>query len=513
MLGRRAFITGAASGAIALTGARRALAQTSADPVPLGYTRLRVVAGTLTVGDKTGLAYRIQQDDGTLGYTGSKGQRFQVAVENGTTVPLSIHWHGLILANGQDGVPYVTQAPLKPGERRLYDFPLVQAGTYWMHSHFGLEEQPLMTAPLILRDPDAPHPEEHEVVVFLNDFTTRDPAAILAGLQGGGGSGGARGVMTTRMAGRSMPSMARGSSGTKASTPPAGMAMNMPDLTDVKYDAFLANRRSLADPEIVRVLPGRTVRLRIINGASATNFFVRTGRLRGEAIAVDGSAIVPLAGSSFELAISQRVDVRVTIPHGEGVYPVLAQGEGTDMLAGVVLATPGAVVAPIAAKAAQAAGAFRGEQELRLRATQPLPARPVDRRLRVSLGGDMAKYIWTLNGQAWPKITPLEVKRGERVEVSFVNETGMGHPMHLHGHVFQVTEIGGKPVSGARRDSVYVLPRRTIKVQFDAAYPGYWMIHCHVLYHQAAGMQTVMHYEGFTNSSYDPLASMVEFRR
>lgn len=291
------------------------------------------------------------------------------------------------------------------------------------------------------------------------------------------------------------------------------MAMAARDLNDVTYDAFLANRRPLSDPEIVRVLPGRTVRLRIINGASATNFFVRTGRLRAEAIAIDGEDIAPLAGSSFELAIAQRVDVRVTVPRGEGVYPVLAQGEGTNMLAGVVLATPGATVPPLSAKVAKAAPPFSGEQELRLRAARPLTERPVDRRLRVALGGNMAAYTWTLNGQAWPKITPLEIKKGERVEIAFVNETGMAHPMHLHGHVFQVTEIAGTPVSGALRDTVSVLPRQTIKVQLDASYPGYWMIHCHVLYHQAAGMMTVLHYEGFTNRSYDPLASIAEFRR
>src|SRR5262245_29296207 len=499
MQDRRAFMAGAVTGAIALTidgCARTAWPQTSAAPVPAGFTRLRVVESPLTVGDKSIRAYRIQQDDGTIGYTGAKGQRFQVALENGTPAPLTIHWHGLILKNGQDGVPYVTQLPLKPGELRLYDFPIVQAGTYWMHSHWGLQEQQLMTAPLILRDPSARDFEEQDVVVLLNDFTTRDPAAILADLQRRGSSAGSRGAMA-----------ARGPAGRMK------MAMSANDLNDVTYEAFLANRRPLSDPEIVRVLPGRTVRLRVINGASGTNFFVRTGRLRAEAIAIDGESIVPLADTSFELGIAQRINLRVTIPRGEGSYPVLAQGEGTDMQAGIVLATPGAGVPSLGPKAANTAGAFTGEQERRLRAARPLAARPVDRSIRVSLGGDMAKYLWTLNGQAWPKITPLEIGQGERVELAFVNETAMSHPMHLHGHVFQVTEIGGRKVSGARRDTVSVLPRQTVKVQFDASYPGYWMIHCHILYHLAAGMMTVMHYEGFTNRSYDPLASLVEFRQ
>jgi FtsP/CotA-like multicopper oxidase with cupredoxin domain len=493
-------MVGAVSGAIALTidgCSRNAWPQsTSPAPTPAGFTRLRVVESPLTVGGKTINAYRIQQDDGTLGYTGAKGQRFQVALENGTSGPLSIHWHGLILKNGQDGVPYVTQLPLKPGEQRLYDFPIMQAGTYWMHSHWGFQEQQLMTAPLILRDPSAPDLEEHDVVVMLNDYTARDPAAILADLKGAGSRTGARGTMGARS----------GMSGMK-------MAMSAKDLNDVSYDALLANRRPISDPEIIRVLPGRTVRLRIINGASGTNFFVRTGRLRAEAIAIDGESIVPLAGTSFELGIAQRIDLRVTMPRGDASYPVLAQGEGTDMLAGVVLATPGATVLPLDPKAAKAAGTFSGQQELRLRAARPLAARPIDQRIRVSLGGDMAKYLWTLNGQAWPKITPLEIRQGERVEIAFVNETAMTHPMHLHGHVFQVTEIGGRKVSGALRDTVSVLPRQTIKAQFDASYPGYWMIHCHILYHQAAGMMTVIHYEGFTNRSYDPLASLVEFRR
>jgi FtsP/CotA-like multicopper oxidase with cupredoxin domain len=186
-----------------------------------------------------------------------------------------------------------------------------------------------MMAPLILLDPAAPRPEEQDVVVVLNDFTTRDPAAILAGLQG------RMGAASTRRPGmRPMPRREM----------LGGMTMAGPDLNDVKYDAFLANRLALSDPEIVRVLPGRTVRLRIIDAASASNFFVRTGRLRAKALAVDGEDIVPFSERVFELALAQRIDLRLAIPRGEGAYPILAQGEGTDMLAGIVLATPGAEV-------------------------------------------------------------------------------------------------------------------------------------------------------------------------
>ena len=113
----------------------------------------------------------------------------------------------------------------------------------------------------------------------------------------------------------------------------------------------------------------------------------------------------------------------------------------------------------------------------------------------------------------WHGLILPDGQDGVPYELAFVNETGMAHPMHLHGHVFQVTEINGTSMRGARRDTVLVVPRQTIKVQFDATYPGYWMIHCHVLYHQAAGMMTVLRYEGFENRSYDPMASLSEYRR
>jgi FtsP/CotA-like multicopper oxidase with cupredoxin domain len=203
----------------------------------------------------------------------------------------------------------------------------------------------------------------------------------------------------------------------------------------------------------------------------------------------------------------------VHIPAGEGSHPILAQGEGSTLRTGLILATPRATIPVLSQRADTAAGALTNAQERLFRSVHPLPAKPVNRTLQVSLDGDMARYAWALNGQAWPNVTPLEIKQGERVELVFTNQTGMSHPMHLHGHVFQVTEIDGTPLSGATRDTVLVAPRQTVKVQFDATFPGYWMLHCHILYHQAAGMMTVMKYQGFTNTAYDPLASRAEFGR
>src|SRR5580765_1744216 len=357
---RRAFLRGTTAAVVvgAVGRVRKGLGQSRDPELPPGFALLRATQGEITIAVKRAKVYHLLEENGTQGYVGVRGQRFRVVLDNATTDPLSVHWHGLVLPNGQDGVAYVTQRPLTPGERRLYDFPLEQAGTYWMHSHWGLQEQSMMTAPLILRDPSGP-PDEHDVVMMLNDFTDRDPAAILADLAGPR---------------HGMPSPGTGRAGMKNMPTPAmpGMAKAGPDLSDVKYDAVLANRRPLSDPDVIRALPGRPVRLRIVNAASGTNFLIRTGALRAEAIAVDGADIAPLPGQVFELAVAQRIDLRVRVPRGPGTYPILAQEEGTDMLAGLVLATPDANVLPISARASHPAGALSNAQERRLVPLRPL---------------------------------------------------------------------------------------------------------------------------------------------
>ncbi|MFQ5467381.1 MAG: multicopper oxidase domain-containing protein [Kiloniellaceae bacterium] len=136
------------------------------------------------------------------------------------------------------------------------------------------------------------------------------------------------------------------------------------------------------------------------------------------------------------------------------------------------------------------------ELEQRLRAAAPLAARRVDRRLNLELTGGMAPYQWFLNGRVYENREPLMVAEGERVEIVMGNKTAMAHPMHLHGHVFQVVALDGKPLEGALRDTVMVPPRGSVTIAFDADNPGRWAFHCHNLYHMAVGMFTSLEYEG-----------------
>ena len=269
-----------------------------------------------------------------------------------------------------------------------------------------------------------------------------------------------------------------------------------PDLNDVDYDAYLANERTLDDPDVIRVERNGEVRLRIINAGASSNFTIDLGNVQGSLVAVDGNPIAPLAGTRFPVAIAQRADVVLRMPPDGTAVPILALGEGRRLRTGVVLQPPGAAVAKISASSDAMGPQVGLSQELELRVSAPLAAKAADRSIPIDLTGTMMGYSWgmPINGMAG---LPATVDRGERVEMVFRNTTMMSHPMHLHGHVFQVTEVNGKQLPGAIRDTILVPPKATVKVVFEADNPGLWAFHCHNLYHMAAGMFSTLVYRGF----------------
>jgi FtsP/CotA-like multicopper oxidase with cupredoxin domain len=339
-----------------------------------------------------------------------------------------------------------------------------------MHSHFGLQEQNLLAAPLIVRETSAIKSGIQEAVILLGDFSWSKPSMLFEELR--------------------KPKPAMNMSG-------GAMDGAKMDLNDVTYDAFLANDRTLADPQVFDVEKGAEVRLRIINGAASTNFWIDLGAIEGTVVTVDGNPVAPLKVQQFPLAVAQRVDIMLRMPADGKTVPVLARGEGLTLQTGVVLRPPGAAVPKILETAQVPASPITLMEETKLRATQPLPSRPIDRSVPVDLIGNMANYTWGLAVNGLPG-APVTVARGERVELVMRNTTMMAHPMHLHGPSFQVTEINGQSFPGAMRDTVLVTPRSTVKVVLDADNPGLWAFHCHNLYHMEAGMFTTMVYRGFT---------------
>jgi FtsP/CotA-like multicopper oxidase with cupredoxin domain len=483
---------------------------------------------TLEVNGKAATVFGITGPGGRDGVVLEPGARFAFELVNELGEETIIHWHGQTPPDSEDGVAGPGIAPIPAGGRRAYDYA-ARPGTHWMHSHHGLQEQRLLAAPLIVRTAEDARADVQEVVLMLEDFTFRDPAVVLAGLTAGGGHGGhgtaatdasppatdphaGHGTMTMPMtvtdphAGHGMAAPAdphaghgmagggmagEGMSGAGMAGMPVGMVM---DLNDVAYDAFLANRRTLADPEVVRTERSGRVRLRIINASAATAYWIDLGGTAATLVAVDGTPVVPVDGTRFPLSMAQRIDLLVTVPAG-AVVPVLAQREGDVARTGLVLAAPGAAVGTFG-DATGKAPPLDLALERALTALSPLPARPVDRTVRIDLGGGMAPYAWSLNGAFWPKPEPIRVRGGERVMLDIVNATMMAHPMHLHGHAFQVVEIDGAPLAGAVRDTVLVAPMGRVKVVFDADNPGRWPFHCHNLYHMATGMMTDVLYEG-----------------
>jgi FtsP/CotA-like multicopper oxidase with cupredoxin domain len=483
-LSRRRFL--AATALAGLAGATAPLLLPIRPAAAAPTTTIKAGARVIEVRGRAATVLGLLQPDGSHGLVTEAGRQFRVNLENGLGAETLVHWHGLTPPWRQDGVPGLSQAPIPAAGNFAYDFPLTVAGTNWMHSHHGLQEQRLLAAPLIVRDPAEAGADLQEVVVLFHDFTFRDPDEILAGLRGGGHD-----MAKTGQKPGAMDHAAMGH-GTQAPKPAEAMAAH---LHDVEHDAFLANDRTLDDPAVFRVERGGHVRLRLINGAAATNFWLDLDRLDGRLIAVDGDPVAPILGRRFEFAIAQRLDIVIELPQREGAWPIFAVREGDRARTGFVLATSKGTVAKLPGEASAAAAPVGLELERRLRASQPLAERPVDRRHTLRFG-EQPGYMWTLAGAADGRNGPLAVRQGERVEITFADRTSMAHPMHLHGHHFQVVAIDGQRFAGAMRDTVLVPAGGSVTIAFDAANPGRWALHCHNLYHMVAGMMTTVEYEG-----------------
>jgi FtsP/CotA-like multicopper oxidase with cupredoxin domain len=429
----------------------------------LPHFSIQLQSRVLDVNGQAAKVFGIAVDGKAGGLYTKFGPDFSARVTNGLSESTLIHWHGLVPPIEQDGVPHLSGPALAAGQSKNYLFANNRTGTHWMHSHVGLQEQQLLAAPLIVAENGAALVDEQEHVVMLHDFTFRDPQEILAELRSGGG-------------------MHMNHKGMK------GMAM-----ADIAYDAMLANDRTLADPEIIVAEKGGRFRLRVINGAAASNMWIDLGALDGQLIAVDGNSIRPVKGNIFPLAIAQRADIRLSLPQGPGAYPILFNVEGSDMRSGIILKSGDAAIAKIS-KRGEMAPILDLALEPQLRSIAELPDNPVARTEILTLTGGDTNYQWGLNGKPMMHDTLFSVRQGERYEVVMQNLTTMAHPMHLHGHYFRVVGVDGQRFKGAIRDTVLVPVAGQVTIQFDADNPGTWAFHCHHLYHMNSGMMGAIAY-------------------
>jgi len=388
-----------------------------------------------------------------------EGEYLRIQVENRLSQQdTSIHWHGMLVPAGMDGVPLVSQAPIPPGQIFIYEYPVLQSGTYWYHSHFGFQEQMGLGGPFIVEPKSEPLHYDRDYVIFLSDWLHSDPWQVFSNLR--------------KKAKKEFPAM-KMSQG--------------PDLADVHYDALLLNGRGNQDPWSGLARPGERVRLRIINGAASTFFRFQVEGTDLQITHADGLAVRPVVVDSLFIGVGETYDAIVSLA-ASGNNLIRAQGLGQKGLEAIgVLHTPDVKPQTSVTKPFEA-----GQRQLSYRqilAPEPttLPEGPA-KEFHLNLTGNMDKYIWSINDQVYPRAEPLLIKPGDRVRLTMVNQTPMWHPMHLHGHFFRLLQPEVEAPFAPLKHTISVGPKQTVKIEFFADNPGKWFFHCHNLYHLEAGM-------------------------
>jgi FtsP/CotA-like multicopper oxidase with cupredoxin domain len=439
-----------------------------------------------------------------------------------TTEQTSTHWHGLLVPNLEDGVPYLTTPPIGPGESRTFEFLLKHSGTYWYHSHTGLQEQRGVYGAIVIEPKtsapartDLPRIDREEVVV-LSDWTNERASDILRTLMRGSDwyairKGTAQSLLGAFRSGHVGDYLKR----EKARLP----AM---DISDVAYDAFLANCRQRQQ---IPARPGETVRLRIVNSGASTYFYLSSAAGPLTIIAADGMDVVPIGQHRLLVGMAETYDLLVTVPPGSAAtwevrataqdgsgHASVFLGEGPVQLAPTALPpTAYSMDAALAAVLDQLdesgersdAEALANENPRplppyhRLKSSAPttLPSNAPVREITLKLTGDMTRYLWSIDGRSIEEQSTVPVKRGEILRVVMVNNTMMHHPMHLHGHFFRLLIPNAvDPAFAPRKHTVDVPPMSRRVIEFYADEDRDWLFHCHLLFHMKAGMARIFSY-------------------
>ncbi|GAA1886560.1 multicopper oxidase family protein [Streptantibioticus ferralitis] len=491
-----------AGGYLSPNGPEVAAAERRRGGGPLRQVRLTAAESTVDLGGPTVRTWSYGDRLPGREIRVTAGDTLEAVLVNHLPKPTTVHWHGLALRNDMDGVPDVTQRAVAAGAQFTYRFAVPRPGTYWLHPHTGVQQDRGLYAPLIVEDPKEPLRYDREWVVVLDDWVDgvdgSTPDAVLTELSGGmspGMSSGAPGGHGSSDAGGDgMPGMPGMRAMGMATPGPSRMLMGATsrllggDAGDVAYPYYLVNGRTADSPETFTAKPGERLRIRIINAGGDTAFRVALGGHRMTVTHADGLPVAHTTADALLLGMGERYDVLVTA--GDGAFPLVALAEGKNAVARAVLRTtageaPGRDVRPAELdRRPLTAG------QLRAAPSAALPARRPDATVPLRLTGGMAKYDWGLNSEKYSPARRLPVRAGDRVRLSFRNDTTMWHPVHLHGHTFAL------PNGGPRKDTAIVLPRQTLDVDFDADNPGLWMIHCHNVYHAESGMMTLLGYRG-----------------
>ena len=419
-----------------------------------------------------------------------------------------LHWHGLLLPNAQDGVPYLNTPPIPAGKFFDYEFPLTHAGTFWYHSHKGLQEQRGLYGAIVVEPAQVVGPPvDREHVVVLSDWTNEHPDEVMRTLLRGDEwyairKGNMQSIWGAHKAGAFGEYFSREWS----RMPPM-------DISDVAYDAFWANGKKRMPLESKG---GDRVKLRLINAGASTYFYVHSATGPLTIVAADGQNVEPVQVKRLLMGMGETYDVIVTLP-ASGRYEVRATAQDGSGHASIFLGAGAEHLAKNIPKpdlysmdwmVAALNMDEKDEQPLNtpepprplspyrksraLASTQPPATAPV-REIELRLTGNMQRYMWSFNGKMLKEESTIPVKRGEVLRMKFINDTMMHHPLHLHGHFFRL--LNGQGDFAPLKHTVDVPPMARAAIEFLASEQGDWIFHCHLLYHMKAGMSRVISYD------------------
>ncbi|WP_332769200.1 copper resistance system multicopper oxidase [Phenylobacterium sp.] len=477
-----------------------------------------------------------------------EGQNVRIAVTNTLDEDTSIHWHGLILPFQMDGVPGVSFPGIKPGETFVYEFPVRQAGTYWYHSHSGLQEQEGHYGPIVI-DPAGPDPVayDREHVVVLSDYSFMHPHVMMRKLKAQAGYfNEQKQTIAGLMRGRDQP--------LKDRVEWSKMLMDPTDILDITGSTYtyLINGHGPKDNWTGLFKPGERVRLRFINAGAMSAFNVRIPGLKMSVVQADGQNVRPVEVDEFQISPAETYDIIVQ-PTADQAYTLVAEaadrsGMGRATLAprpGMVAAVPPLRERPLLTMRdmgmdhsgmAGMEGMDHGSMSMRdprnapqvklgpgVQMISPMPIdrtgepglglenvghkaltyrdlvalnpnpdpRPPSREMEIHLTGNMERFMWSFDGEKFSHLkAPIPFRLNERVRVTLVNDSMMAHPIHLHGHFYEV--VNGNPGHHPMKHTVNVLPGGKVTFDLTADAPGDWAFHCHLLHHMHAGMFNVV---------------------
>jgi FtsP/CotA-like multicopper oxidase with cupredoxin domain len=460
----------------------------------------------------------------TLEFT--EGDEAEIKVHNKLGEEVSIHWHGILLPPEMDGVAYVNTPPILAGNSFTFKFKIRQHGTYWYHSHTKLQEQKGIYGAIVIHPRERNIAYDKDVVVVLSDWSDENADDIMKNLRKDGDY-----YLYKKNSMRSWFGAVRaGALGTYVSN--EWTRMGGMDLSDVGYDAFLVNGKRLS--QLYEGKPGEKVRIRIINAGASSYFYVSLGKEPMKVIAADGIDIEPILAKEILIGMAETYDVLFEIPKGKATELRATVQDVTGFASGWIGA--GDKVAaqdkqpPNMYAAMDHGGMDHGGMDhskmdhskmdhaamghavesspevveslsvdhLKSPVVTAFPKSKPVYDLKLVLGGDMERYIWHINGKAIHEDRTIEINEGDVVRFTFVNDTMMHHPMHLHGHFFRVLNANGD--YSPLKHTVDVPPHSNRTIEFYANERGQWMLHCHNLYHMKTGMARVIKYKSFTPS-------------